>query len=58
MSSPWLIRSNSPSDTRALQGMARALSGQGAAWPLVFDRSVRSGVKRDFESYVRLEVGR
>ena len=33
-----------------LQGMARVRSGQAPAWPLVSDRSVRSGsrVKRDF----------
>jgi hypothetical protein len=36
--------------TRRLQGMARARSGQAAAWPLSSGRSVRrgSGVKRDF----------
>ena len=35
---------------RTLQGMARVRSGQALAWPLVSDRSVRSGsgVKRDF----------
>jgi hypothetical protein len=35
---------------RTLQGMARVRSGQAPAWPLVSDRSVRSGsrVKRDF----------
>ena len=35
---------------RTVQGMACARSGQAPAWPLVSDRSVRSGsgVKRDF----------
>ena len=35
---------------RTVQGMARVRSGQAPAWPLVSDRSVRSGsrVKRDF----------
>jgi hypothetical protein len=35
---------------RAVQGMARARSGQAPAWPLYSDRSVHrgSGVKRDF----------
>jgi hypothetical protein len=34
---------------RTLQGMARVLSGQAPAWPMVSDRSVRRGsrVKRD-----------
>ena len=30
---------------RTLQGMARVRSGQAAAWPLVSDRSVRSGLR-------------
>jgi hypothetical protein len=36
--------------TRTLQGMACVRSGQATAWPMVSDRSVRSGsrVKRDF----------
>ena len=30
---------------RTLQGMARVRSGQAPAWPLVSDRSVRSGLR-------------
>jgi len=31
--------------TRTLQGMARVRSGQAPAWPLVSERSVRSGLQ-------------
>jgi hypothetical protein len=44
------IMESSAVSARTLQGMARVRSGQAPAWPLVSDRSVRSGsrVKRDF----------
>jgi hypothetical protein len=44
------IMDTSAVTARALQGMARVRSGQAPAWPLVSDRSVRSGsrVKREF----------
>ena len=43
-------RGNSLVSACTVQGMARVRSGQAPAWPLVSDRSVRSGsrVKRDF----------
>ncbi len=44
------IMNTSAATARTLQGMVRVRSGQAPAWPLVSDRSVRSGsrVKRDF----------
>ena len=47
---PQCRRCNYPVSARAVQGMARARSGQAPAWPLSSDRSVCRGsrIKRDF----------
>jgi hypothetical protein len=39
------IMDTSAVTARTLQGMARVRSGQAPAWPLVSDRSVRSGLR-------------
>jgi hypothetical protein len=48
-SDPYLFlrpyHGNRPVTARTVQGMARARSGQAPAWPLVADRSVRSGLQ-------------
>jgi hypothetical protein len=50
------IMETSAATARTLQGMARVRSGQAPAWPLVSDRSVRSGLQG--QARLRVYVGR